>query len=74
VLEVIPRDASDAAARERLLSPEGRLTAAERAELAALLCPWDSHDAEMHRPRGAVEAAAEAAAAAAAGDGAREGA
>jgi hypothetical protein len=64
ILEVLPREAAGTGVRERLLSRDGLLAEEERAELAALLCPWGSHDAEMHRPRGAVERAAEAAAAA----------
>lgn len=48
---VLPRDADKADVRERLLSPTGRLTDAERGELAQLLCPWGSHDRSLHRAR-----------------------
>ncbi|GBF90184.1 phosphoglucan phosphatase [Raphidocelis subcapitata] len=68
VVTVLPRDATGAAARDRLLSPTGLLTEDERLELAALLCPWDSHDRALHMPQTeAVAAEAAAAAAEAAG-------
>lgn len=67
VVTVLPRDGAHEAARDRLLSPSGRLTDQEREELAALLCPWESHDLTMHLPKGAAEAAARAAGAAGAG-------
>ncbi|KAI8476474.1 MAG: phosphatases II [Monoraphidium minutum] len=55
IITVLPRDASDLAQRERLLSPAGALTPGERDELAALLCPWASHDQALHKPRAAEE-------------------
>ncbi|KIY95980.1 dual specificity protein phosphatase 8 [Monoraphidium neglectum] len=53
IVTVLPRDASGQAARDRILSPNGTITAEERDDLAALLCPWASHDRALHRPRAA---------------------
>lgn len=60
IITVLPRDAEDQSKRERLLSPAGALTDEEREELAAMLCPWASHDRIMHRARGASAAASAA--------------
>lgn len=55
IITVLPRVGDDLAARERILSPQGHITEEEREELAAMLCPWASHDKAMHRPRGSAE-------------------
>ena len=48
IITVLPRVGDKLEVRERLLSPVGKLTEQERLQLAAMLCPWESHDLSMH--------------------------
>ena len=50
LVTVLPREAGAMAQRERLISPEGLLTEPEREELGVMLCPWASHDLDLHLP------------------------
>jgi hypothetical protein len=53
LVTVLPREAGAMAQRERLLSPDGALTEPEREELGVMVCPWASHDLDLHLPAAA---------------------
>ncbi|KAF6266795.1 protein-tyrosine phosphatase-like protein [Scenedesmus sp. NREL 46B-D3] len=48
IVTVLPRDATDNAVRERLLSQTGDLLPQERLLLSHQLCPWATHDGRLH--------------------------
>lgn len=50
ILTVLPKSGDNAAQRDRLLAADGKLMEEERLELAAMLCPWSSHDVTHHLP------------------------
>jgi len=54
IITVLPRVGDNLEVRERLLSPTGKLNEQERLELAAMLCPWESHDMQLHLEPGMV--------------------
>jgi hypothetical protein len=54
IITVLPRFGDNLEVRERLLSPSGKLREQERMELAAMLCPWESHDLQLHLEPGTM--------------------